>query len=102
MTNNYDVYQHITAAMMCIESVTALSINEESLTTTDDEKDNSGIMSPATEANDIIKANKKILLYIDSLRDKQRIITPAQISKVLGMSEVFIENILIANGFEED
>lgn len=88
--------------MMCIDASIALAIDEESLITIDEERGNQGIMSPSTEANDIMKANKKILIYIDSIKDKQRIITPAQLSKELGISEVFIENILIANGFEED
>ena len=102
MTNDYDIYQYITSTMMCMSSVAALAINEDTLTMIDEERDNCGTMSPSTEANDIIKANEKILIYIDSLRDKQRIITPNQLSKELGMSEIFIENILIANGFEED
>jgi hypothetical protein len=97
-----NIFQHIESAMMCLESVKALAINEDALTIIDSERDNEGMMSPSSEANDIIKANKKILTYIDSLNGKQRIITPAQLSKELGMSELFIEGMLIANGFEED
>lgn len=98
----YDIYQHITSSMMCIDTIAALAIHEESLTIIDEERENQGMMSPSTEANDIVKANEKILLYINSISSKQKIVTPAQISKELGMSEIFIENILIANGFQED
>jgi len=99
---DYDIYQHIKATMMCVESVAELIVDEELLITIDESRDNCGIMSPHAEAEDIMKANEKILLYISSISDKQRIITPNQLSKELGMSAAFIENILIANGFEED
>lgn len=94
----------IKAATMCEELVTALSISEELLILTEEKKENCncGRMSPSAQADDIQKANKKILLYIGSIKDKQRTITPAEISKKLGFSQDFIETILIANGFQED
>lgn len=92
----------IKATMMCMEAGAALAINEESLTISDEERDNCGEMSSITEFNDIVKANEKILHYIDSLGGKQRVVTSSQISKELGISQMFIEDLLVANGFEED
>ena len=100
MTQN--ILQHIKAVKMCEELGIELAISEEALSIKDEERGNCGTMSPSSEVTDIQKANKKILLYIDSIRDKQRIITPAQISKELGFSKDFVESILIANGFKED
>lgn len=96
------IFNHIKATMMCTVVTSRLSDYEDSLSIIDEERDNCGIMSNLTQANDVIKANEKILLYIDSLRGKQRVVTPAQISKDLGYSQDFIESILIANGFQED
>ena len=94
--------QHIKAIIACEEAALRLAIHEESLNMIQSIEGNCGAMSPLSEANDIKNANEKILLYIDSIRDKQRTITPSQISKELGMSQDFIEAMLIANGFEGD
>ena len=96
------IIDSILANMMCIEAGTLLNINEESLILLDEERENCAEMSPISQMDDIRKANEKILLYIDSIKDKQRTITPAQISIELGMSKDFVESILLANGFEED
>ena len=96
------ILQIIKASMMCEELIVNLDINEEDLCILNEKRDNCGAMSISAQVDDIQKANKKILLYIDSIRDKQRVITPAQISIELGYSKEFIETILIANGFLED
>ena len=96
------IIDSILANMMCIEAETTLAINEKSLILSDEEKDNRAVMSPISQMDDIRKANNRILLYIDSIKDKQRTITPAQISIELGMSKEFVETILLANGFQED
>lgn len=97
-----EITQHIKQALVCGELSISLSDHEEALCILDEKRDNCGMMSPSTQVNDIQKANEKILLYIDSLREKQRCVTPAQISKDLGYSQDFVEAILIANGFQED
>lgn len=94
--------QIIKASLFCDDVDKRLSLHEESLTEIDDQRENGGRLSPSAEANDIKEGNKKILLYIDSLRGKQRCVTPDQISKDLGYSKNFIESILMANGFQED
>ena len=94
--------QHIKAIIACEEAALRLAIHEESLNMIQSIERNCGAMSPLSEANDIKNANEKILLYIDTLRDKQVTVTPAQISEKLGMSQDFIEAMLIANEFEED
>ncbi len=96
------IFQHIKAAMMCEELTIGLTISEDSLCVLDEERGNGGAMSPSAQFDDIQKANKKILNYINSIRDTQRVVTPAQISKELGFSQEFVETILIANGFQED
>lgn len=96
------ILQHIKSAMMCEELYIGLAISEESLNLIDEKRDNCGEMSLTSQVDDIRKANEKILIYINSIRNKQRIVTPAQISKQLGFSQDFVESILIANGFQED
>ncbi len=96
------VIQIIKSSLFCKELDEELGFREEQLTLIDDLTDNCGTLSPSTEEDDIKKANKKILLYINSLKGKQRCVTPSQISKELGYSQNFIESILISNGFEED
>ncbi len=96
------ILQHIKAAMMCEELIIGLAISEESLCVLDEERGNCGIMSPSAQMDDIQKANEKILNYINSIRNTQRVVTPTQISKELGYSQDFVEIILIANGFQED
>lgn len=96
------ILQHIKSVMMCEELTIGLAISEDSLCVLDEERGNCGSMSPSSQADDVQKANKKILLYINSIRDNCRTVTPAQISKELGFSQEFIESILIANGFQED
>lgn len=96
------IIQHIKAVMMCEELTLSLAISEDALCVMDEERDNCGAMSPSAQVDDIQKANKKILNYILSIKDKQRTITPAQISIELGYSKDFVETILIANGFQED
>lgn len=100
MINN--IYQHIKAVLMCEELGIELAISEDSLCILNEKRGNCGAMSLSAQVDDIQKANEKILNYIDSIRGKQRIVTPAQISQKLGYSQNFIETILIANGFKED
>ncbi len=87
---------------MCSDSIEALYLSEDTMTMVDGERDNCGIMSPYTQILDMQKANEKILSYIDSIVGKQTVITSSQISKELGISQGFVEAILIANGFEEN
>lgn len=94
-----DLITQLQVTSMCGLASHILDNTEAMMAENDNNLDNCGTMD---QAKDIERANKKILEHIDSLRGKQRVVTPAQISKELGMSEEFIESILIANGFGVD
>lgn len=99
MTN---ILTELTAENMCRVSSMMLQNSEEAITESNNNLDNCGMMSPDTIFKDLERANIKILDYINSLRGKQRAVTPIQIAEELGMSSTFVESILIANGFEMD
>lgn len=102
MTQRPKIIYHIKAALLCDNAIYDLELREQALTLTDYELTNCGLLSPSCELKYIIKANKRILEYIDSLKGKQRLVTPIQISKELGLSKEFIEDMLIAHGFIEE
>lgn len=87
---------------MCGLASHILDNTEAMMVDSDNDLDNCGMMDQSSVFKDLERANRKILDYINSLRGKQRAVTPTQIAEELGMSSVFVESILIANGFEMD
>lgn len=97
-----DIITKLEITYMCGLASRILDNIEEMINNNDNNLDNCGMMDKASVFQDLERANRKILDYINSLRGKQVLVTPNQIAEELGMSSEFVESMLIANGFETE